>query len=129
VPLFRREATLFEERADARGEKHRVALGRASWVRSPEQKASKLNLNLDHYPTTDRLWLEVENGDNPPLELTAFTVWHATARVFFRAAEGSTPELYYGNTQAAAPRYDLDLVARQIFSAPKIQATLGAEER
>ena len=128
VPLFRREATLFEERADARGEKHRVALGRASWVRTPEQKASKLNLNLDHYPTTDRLWLEVENGDNPPLELTAFTVWHATARVFFRAAEGSTPELYYGNTQAAAPRYDLDLVARQIFSAPKIQATLGAEE-
>ena len=48
--------------------------------------------------------------------------------MLFRAAEGSTPALYYGNTQAAAPRYDLDLVARQIFSAPKLQATLGTEE-
>ncbi len=128
APLFRREVTVFEERTDSRGEKHRVALGNATWVRTPEQKPGKLVVTLNQAPATDHLWLEVENGDNPPLELTALTAWHTTARLLFRAAEGSAPALYYGNAQAAFPRYDLDLVARQIFSAPKIQATLGPEE-
>lgn len=128
APLFHREVTIAEERADPRGEKHRFVLGRATWQRTPEQKPGKLVVSLDHFPVTDRLWLEVENGDNPPLELTAFTAWHTTARLLFRAAEGSAPALYYGNAQAAFPRYDLDLVARQIFSAPKIQAKLGPEE-
>ncbi|KAF0178674.1 MAG: hypothetical protein FD161_1718 [Limisphaerales bacterium] len=128
APLFRREVTVFEERPDSRGEKHRVALGNATWVRTPEHKPGKLVIALNQPPTTDRLWLEMENGDNPPLELTAFTAWHTTARLLFRAADGSAPALYYGNIQVAFPRYDLDLVARQIFSAPKIQATLGPEE-
>lgn len=128
APLFRREVTVFEERADSRGEKHRVALGNATWVRTPEQKPGKLVVTLNQAPATDRLWLEMENGDNPPLELTAFTAWHTTARLLFRAAEASTPALYYGNAKAAFPRYDLDLVARQIFSATKVQATLGPEE-
>jgi len=128
APLFRRDVTVFEERADSRGEKHRVALGHATWVRTPEQKPGKLVISLNQAPTTGRLWLEVENGDNPPLELTALTAWHSTARLLFRAADGAAPALYYGNPQAAFPRYDLDLVARRIFSAPKIQAKLGPEE-
>jgi hypothetical protein len=128
APLFRRDVTIAEDRTDTRGEKHRVVLGRATWQRTPEQKPGKLVVNLEHFPVTDRLWLEVENGDNPPLELTAFTAWHTTARLLFRAAEGSVPALYYGNAKAAFPRYDLDLVARQIFSAPRIQAKLGPEE-
>ncbi|NBV23611.1 MAG: DUF3999 family protein [Proteobacteria bacterium] len=128
APLFRREAVIYEERADARGEKYRVTLGNASWVRTPELKPGKLVLFLSQPPSTDHLWLEVENGDNPPLELTGFTAWHTTARLLFRVTEGSTPALYYGNPQAAFPRYDLDLVARQIFSAPKALAKLGPEE-
>ncbi len=128
APLFRRDVMVFEERADARGEKRRVALGNASWVRTLEHKPGKLDIALNQSPTTDRLWIEVENGDNPPLELTAFIAWHTTARVLFRAAPESAPALYYGNAQAAFPRYDLDLVARQIFSAIKVQAKLGPEE-
>ncbi len=128
APLFRREAVLYEERADSRGEKHRTPLGNASWVRTPDQKPAKLILTLNQAPATDQLWLEIENGDNPPLPLTAFTAWHATARLLFRAPSETTPALYYGNAQAAFPRYDLDLVARQILSAEKVKATLGPEE-
>ncbi len=128
APLFRRDAVVFEERADSRGEKHPVALGNASWVRTPEQKLGKLVITLNQPPATDRLWLEIENGDNPPLQLSNFTAWHSTARLLFRAAEGHAPALYYGNAQAAFPRYDLDLVARQILSATKVQAKLGPEE-
>ena len=128
APLFRREASVFEERADSRGEKHRVPLGNATWVRTPADKAGKLLFFLNQSPTTDRLWLEVENGDNPPLELANFHAWHTTARLLFRAPTESVPALYYGQPQAAFPRYDLDLVARQIISATKLPATLGPEE-
>ncbi len=128
VPLFRREAVLYEDRPDSRGEKYRTPLGNASWVRTPDQKPAKLILTLNQVPVTDQVWLEIENGDNPPLPLTAFTVWHATARLLFRAPAETTPALYYGNTRAAFPRYDLDLVARQILAADKAKATLGPEE-
>ncbi|NBR86986.1 MAG: DUF3999 family protein [Proteobacteria bacterium] len=128
APLFRREAVVYEERADSRGEKHRVTLGTASWVRTPELKAGKLVITLSQAPATDRLTLEVENGDNPPLDLTTFIAWHTTARLLFRTAEGSAPALYYGHPRATFPRYDLDLVARQIFLAQKAQAKLGPEE-
>lgn len=128
APLFRRDAVIFEERADSRGEKHRVALGNATWVRTPEQKPTKLVITLNQTPATDRLWLEVENGDNPPLALSFFIAWHSTARLLFRAASDSAPALYYGNAQATFPRYDLDFVARQILSAEKAKATLGLEE-
>ena len=128
APLFRRDAVIFEERADSRGEKHRVALGNATWVRTPEQKPGKLIITLNQTPATDRLWLEVENGDNPPLALSSFTAWHSTARLLFWAASDGAPALYYGNAQATFPRYDLDLVARQILSAEKAKATLGPEE-
>jgi hypothetical protein len=36
--------------------------------------------------------------------------------------------LYYGNPRAAAPRYDLSLVAHQLLAAEKSPATLAAEE-
>ncbi len=128
APLFRRETSVFEERADARGEQHRFPLGNATWVRTPADKAGKLVLALNQPPVTARLWLEVENGDNPPLELANFTAWHTTARLLFRAPTERAPQLYYGQPQAAFPRYDLDLVARQILSATKLPATLGPEE-
>lgn len=37
--------------------------------------------------------------------------------------------LYYGNPRAAAPRYDLSLVARQLLTAERVPAALGAEEQ
>lgn len=51
-----------------------------------------------------------------------------TTRLIFRAAENSAPALLYGNIQAAPPRYAEESAAREIFSAPRVQATLGPEE-
>jgi hypothetical protein len=128
APLFRREIAVFEERADARGEKHRVPLGSATWQRTPEQKPGKLVVTLNEPPRSDALVLEVDNGDNPPLALTGFTAWHPTGRLHFRAPDGATTALYYGNVRATAPRYDLALIANQFFAAPQAQARLGPEE-
>jgi hypothetical protein len=128
VLLFRREAIVFEEVPDSRGDKHKVVLGQASWVRTPEQKSGKLTMTLNHSPATDQLWVEVENGDNPPLELGSFMAWYPTARLFFKSPEKESIALYYGNIQASPPRYDLDLVAARIVSAEKAKAALAAEE-
>ncbi|MBI5774181.1 MAG: hypothetical protein HZA89_10610 [Verrucomicrobia bacterium] len=128
-PIFRRDASLVEEIANERGEKFRVTIGLAQWVRTPEQKAAKLSIAFSQPPRTGHFWLEVENGDNPPLALVGFTVWHPAPRVLFQASGTAGLELYYGQPQTAPPRYDLDLVARQMFSAEKARATLATEER
>jgi hypothetical protein len=125
--LFQRSAMLTEEQRDDRGNTHRVRLGAAEWVRAPGRKETRLSIQFLQAPRTDRVWLEVENGDNPPLELTDFTCWHPATRVLFKADAAAGTFLYYGNPAASAPRYDLSLVARQLLAADKAKAALGAE--
>jgi hypothetical protein len=125
--LFQRSAMLTEEQRDDRGNTHRVRLGAAEWVRAPGQKVGRLSVQFLQAPRTDRVRLEVENGDNPPLELTDFTCWHPATRVLFKADAAADTFLYYGNPAAHAARYDLSLVARQLLAADKARAALGAE--
>lgn len=125
--LFQRAATLTEEHRDDRGNTYRVRLGAAEWVRTPDRKTVRLSIQFLQAPRTDTVRIEVENGDNPPLELTDFTCWHPATRVLFKADPGTETYLYYGNPAAHAARYDLSLVARQLVSAPKTKVSLGAE--
>ncbi|MBI3880713.1 MAG: DUF3999 family protein [Verrucomicrobia bacterium] len=127
-PLFQRRATLIEEVKDERGEKDRAVLGEATWLRTPENKPRLLVLALTRAPRTDRVWLEVENGDNAPLALGEFTAWHSTSRLLFKAPTGSPLQLYYGNPDTRAPSYDLQLIAARLLAADKAKASLGAEE-
>lgn len=126
--LFHRNATLIEEVKSERGEKMLVVLGAATWVRTPESAVGKLALLLTQPPRTDQLWLEVDNGDNAPLALENWTAWHSTARLLFKPPPGAALHLYYGNSDASAPRYDLQLVARQLLAAEKFKAQLRGEE-
>ncbi len=126
--LFKRTVLLSEEIADERGERHRVDLGSDAWVRTPEQKEGKISLAFSQSPQTDRLALEIENGDNPPLNLENFQAWYPATRLLFKAAPGTETYLYYGHPRTNAPRYDLDLVARQLLAAEKNKVALGGEE-
>jgi hypothetical protein len=76
-------------------------------------------------PQTETLLLEIDNGDNPALELEKFQVSLPVVRVLFKAPPGEAVKLCYGNAKAIAPSYDLDLVAPQILSAAKADATLA----
>ena len=129
TPLFRREVSLYEEPTDERGGKYRHDLGSASWVQSPDRAIKSFMLSLHAIPSTDTLFLETNNEDNPPIELTNFEfVWPAT-RLFFKTASAENVFLFYGNPAVGAPQYDLSLVANQLLMADKQLGSLASEEQ
>jgi hypothetical protein len=129
TPLFQRVMTLYEELSDDRGDKYHRPLGGASWFQTPDRTGQRLMLGLDASPNSDTLVLETHNGDNPPIELEKFQAFYSATRVLFKAQPADELLLYYGNPQAAAPRYDLSLVAGQLLAADQAEAALAAEEQ
>ncbi len=129
TPLFRREMTLLEEVRDARGAAFPRILGSASWMQQPGAPAGRLTLDFTAAPTTDSVFLEADNGDNPAIVLANFEFTYSISRLVFKSETADGLHLYYGNAEVAAPQYDLRLVAAQLAVAGKAQATAGAEER
>jgi hypothetical protein len=127
--LFRREMVLFEEPIDPRGGQYRRELGRVDWVQAPDRAAQALLLDLRGSPITDTLYLETDNEDNPPLQITGIELEYRTAQLYFKADLGAPLSLYYGNERVGAPQYDLSLVAEQIIASDKVPAFLGTAEQ
>jgi len=124
APLFDRQVTLSETTDEGRH-----FLGSTRWVRTPRDPSSALVLLLSGRPTTADLMLEMDNGDNPGIALDDFQCEFATVRLLFRAPIAPDTFLYYGNSQATAPSYDLALVAPQLRVAARVEASLGNEEQ
>ena len=129
TPLFQRVVTLYEELSDNRGDQYRRPLGGGSWLQTPDRTGQQFILALDSSPLSDSLVLETQNGDNPALELEKFQVSYPATRLLFKAQSTDELLLYYGNPQAAAPRYDLSLVAGQLLAADQAEGSPGAEEQ
>ena len=129
TPVFQRDVALSEEIPGDRGETYRRALGQGVWLRTLEQPARQLVLELAGLPESDVLFLETQNGDNPPILLEDFQCSYRVSRLVFKAESVGELELYYGNPEAGAPDYDLTLVARQLQMAEKSSASLGSQEQ
>jgi len=127
APFFQRQIVLTEEVPDERGNAYNVTRASTTWTRTLEQRKEKLVLSVSP-PAGDTLMLEIENGDNPPLVLKNVSFRHPATRVIFKTGSDTAPFLYYGNPQASRPRYDIDLVARQLLAAEKSKAALGQAE-
>jgi len=127
--LFERTMVLYELVDDERGVKYQRNLGSATWVLTPERKSRELSLSFDTAPLTDTLMLTTVNGDNPAIEIDNFRVFHPATRILFKAKSDDDLLLYYGNSQAAPPRYDLSLVANQLLAAQKSVAIPVAEQQ
>jgi hypothetical protein len=120
---------LYEEVADDRGGRYRRVLGRASWTQTPARANREFRLSFEGRPQSDTLVLEINNGDNAPIELERFQLFLPVTRVLFKARPEDQLKLYYGHAQAGAPQYDLNLVANELLAAEKFVATLAAEEQ
>jgi hypothetical protein len=129
TPLFERSLSLYEELTDDRGDTYRRPLGGATWSQTPDRPSKQFSVALDGAPQSDTLFLETENGDNPPLKLEKFTVVYPVTRILFKAKPDDELFLYYGNSQVSPPSYDLSLVASQLLAADKKIASLGSWEQ
>jgi len=129
TPLFQRDVRLIEEVEDERGAASRSWLGQSNWSHAPGQPAGVFAIASRVTPRSDMLWIETDDGDNPPIELSGVKIHYGVTRLLFKAAAGAPVFLYYGDREAAAPRYDLSLVGAQLLAADKAGAELGAEER
>jgi hypothetical protein len=69
----------------------------------------------------------IENGDDPPLDVTSVQLEMAERQLCFEAAAGASYTLYYGDPALSAPHYDY----ATLFAPEKdaAQATLGPEQR
>ncbi|NIP92386.1 MAG: hypothetical protein GWO24_02470 [Akkermansiaceae bacterium] len=127
APLFDRPVTLFEEVRENHGRKRVVSLGKGQWVRTAKTD-SLLELPIKVRPQTGRWVLEIENGDNAPIALRDFAVYHPAVHLLFKTGDTASLDFYYGNRKAVPPSYDLALVAAQLMRANRAVATLGNEE-
>ncbi len=95
---------LWEEVADERGDTFPRELGRATWKKVPGETTREFAIQLHVAPKSGTLFLETENGDNPPIDLHDFRGYYPVARVVFEAASDSTQAIwiYYGNPDAAS---------------------------
>jgi len=126
--LFERTFRIWEELTDERGDKYASELAQATWRRVPNQPAGQLAAALERTPRSDTILIETDNGDNPPIELHDFRGYYPATRVIFTSVKSQPTALYYGNDEAAAPRYDAKLMAAQLLRSERITAALGPQE-
>jgi Protein of unknown function (DUF3999) len=128
--LFQREMRLWEEAADDRGDKFPRELGQATWKNVPGETSHEFAIHLDVAPRSSTLFLETDNGDNPPIKLHDFRGHYPVTRVVFKTVSNIAQPIwiYYGNPDAAPPRYDVALIADQLLRAERAPATLGRQQ-
>jgi hypothetical protein len=128
-PVFERAIRLWEELANERGEKYSRELGRATWRHPASQPNQELVIALETAPRTGTLFLETDNRDNPPIELHDVHGRYPVIRLLFSAPAGQSLWLYYGNSAAAAPHYDLSLIADELLRSERVRLVAGAAEK
>jgi len=128
--LFQREMRLWEEATDDRGDNFARELGHATWKKVPGETMREFAIHLGAAPGSGTLFLETDNGDNPTIKLHDFRGHYPVSRIVFKTASDSAQPIwiYYGNPDAASPRYDVALIADQLFRAERAPATLGRQE-
>jgi hypothetical protein len=79
-------------------------------------------------PVTSELLLEIDEGDNAPLTVTAPRAFVRVPRIAFKARAGAH-RLLLGNAKAQAPRYDIAGLAREVlsYSAVPLSAEPGQD--
>ena len=126
--LFERIFRVWEELTDERGNKYPAELAQATWRRVPNQPARQLAASFERPPRSDTILIETDNGDNSPIELHEFRGYYPATRVIFALNRLQPIALYYGNDEAAAPRYDAKLIAAQLLRSERTAVALGPQE-
>jgi len=127
TPYFKRSVRLWEPGQDE--SPTGFTFSSTTWTRTLESGEGTLTLLLQRRPKGQELILEIQNGDNPPLDLREPTGTYAARRILFSVPPATNIFLYYGHDKVGAPRYDLELLTPRLVNASKSDALLGDEQR
>ena len=127
TPLFQRQFRLYEKRKAADGSAYENTVATGQWSRTPEPGVPETRtFELTDRLGTGTLWLETDNGDNPPIALGGVQAVYPVVRLIFKTGETDGFTLAYGNQAAGAPSYDLSLVATKLLTSSRSEARLAA---
>ena len=120
---FNRTVVVSDEKGSelARDSISRVRLTRAGQTVVSEDLALSVNV-----PTTTRITVAIENGDDAPLPVAQVRPLSVERRIYFDPKGKSTLDLYYGDPKLEAPSYDYGKFFQQSPNAAVAQA--GAAE-
>ena len=81
------------------------------------------------YPETSLRYLRliIYDEDSPPLTVKRVDVWGLQPRLVFSANPEHSYQLYYGNTEARRPSYDIERVFPYLVTDELPKVTLGAQ--
>ena len=128
---FSRRVTLSEER-EVSGRKTRSILGQGNVYRIRLDDAATggevLSVVVNH-PQGGTLFLEIANGDSPPLRNVRVTVSGVGERLLFPVGDvGRSWTLYYGNSATRAAHYDIEAIKGRLGLHPSfVPAEIGVE--
>src|SRR5205085_7544972 len=121
-----RAARITEGRLDG-GTVVPTELGTATLRRSVRDGLAAAELRIPITPPSEsQLELAVEDGNNPPLEVTGATAIFATLPFIFFESNGDTLVARLGDQRLAAPRYDLEAERDRVPSLSLAAAHWGA---
>ena len=124
--LFDRSLRVYEVLQNQVGETYEHTLASKPWLRTLSEKPQPLAIALTDRLQTKSLWIETDNGDNPPLKLDRLQAFVPVIRLICKTDGGDPIDLVYGNSAASAPRYDLSLVSNALLNSSRSPATLGS---
>lgn len=126
-PLFDREFFL-NAKLDPKNPSRTSLVASGRWVKTSPAGGNRLSLQFLASRLPDTFTLETDNRDNPAIELEDVAVSYRSSALVAKVVETSPMYLYYGNPQAAAPLYDLQLLRQELLASAKVDATLGDQE-
>ena len=99
---FRRNVSIEDEKGTqvSSGEISRVRVNRGGTLITNEEMA------VNSFTNPGKLAIHVDNGDNPPLEVTAVQPLTLERRVYFDPHGKTSVKLYYGDDRLSGPVYD-----------------------
>ncbi len=103
----------------------RSQVGGARWVCRPRAALPcRLRLPASHR-AGERLTLELDDGDNPPLPRLRADLWRRQDELLFVWPQQGGVRLLAGNPDLPPARYDLELLRPELERRPAVEAVLG----
>lgn len=130
-PLFTRSLNFIQHGKDDLGNPWSLTIATRTWTKTPggADSANTLHVALGDTRVSDNLWIETDNGDNPPIRLDHVVLQYRAPAIIAKITDAAPLSLYYDNPHASLPVYDLSLVRAELLASDKQPATLGEEIR